>query len=287
MTRARTAPLLLLACVLAGPPALGGEKPAEPTPAAVAVAALEAKLADLHKEGTAFALRERYEALLAEAAAAAEKHAADAAVARVYWVIARCCEALGKHPEKEAAFARYIDLLAATAKDRAAAELRAEIEALVARRQLFAATKLLQFTLSKFPDGPEAAWALYRLGTCHLWMEKDEDASAALSEVIDRWPKSAEATEARLRLARSLFARRRAAEVIPLLEAYLAGQPKGPQREAVLFDLAMARSLSRDYYGALVGFQNVVREAPQSPYAAVARACIAKLRSDVLSRIGQ
>ena len=304
----RAASWAVLAALLVSSPGLAGEAKAEggwqpaadrrpaaglrqaargepPTAAARAVADLEARLAALRKEGTAFALRDRYEALLADASAAAENHAADPAAARAYWVIARCCEALGKHPEKEAAFARYVELLVASSKERAAAELRAEIEALVARRELFPAMKLLRLMLEKFPDGPEAAWALYRLGTCHLWVDHFEDAATALSEVITRWPDGPAAVDARLRLARTYIARGAPAEAVPVLDVPAAQKPDTPHRDALLFDLAVARYLSRDYYGALVGFQQLIHAAPESPYAAIARAYVAKLRSDVLDRL--
>lgn len=277
---------LLLLSLLSGLAAgLAAEQAAEPSAAAKAIAAIETRFNALRKEGTGFALRDRYEALLAEASAAAEAHAADPAVARAYRVIARCCEALGKHPEKEAAFARYVDLLMATAKDRAAAELRSEIDALVARREMFAATKLLRLMLAKFTDGPEAAWALYRLGSCTLLMDNFAEASSAFSEVLERWPASPAAAQARLRVVRANVAQAKPADSIPLLEAFLAKDPESPLRDAALFDLAMARYLAQDYYGALVGFQHLVREAPNSPYAPIARAGVAKLRNDILSRL--
>lgn len=278
-------------CLLAAGGLGAAEAPApekkgpEPTPAARAMAALEERLAALRKEGTGFALRGRYEALLTDASAAAEAHAADPAAAAAHLVVARCCEALGKHPEKEAAFERYIDALMARSRDEAAAALRAESGALVARRELFAATKLLRLMLAKFPDGPEAAWALYRLGTCHLLMDRFEDAAAAFGEVLTRWPEGPAAAQARLRLARAYLAQGRHAEAIAMLEAGLPKEADAPLRDALLFDLAMARYLSRDYYGALVGFQRLVREAPSSPYAPLARAGVAKLRSDLLNRL--
>jgi len=257
----------------------------EPTPAARAVAVLEARLTDLRKEGTGLALRERYEALLADAAAATEAFAADPAAARAHWIIARCCEALGKHPEKEAAFERYIDALLARAKDEAAAALRSEIEALVARRELFAATKLLRLMLAKFPDGPEAAWALYRLGACYLLMDHFGDAATAFAEVLERWPDSPAAVQARLRIARANLAQRKSADTTAALAAFLAQHPDAPQRDALLFDLAVAHYFARDYYSALVAFQRVVREAPNSPYVPIARAAVARLRADILNRL--
>jgi TolA-binding protein len=267
------------------PPKAGAK--AEPTPAARAEADLDARLAALQKEGTGFGLRARYEALLAEAATLAERYAADPAAARAQLVIARCCEALGKHPEKEAAFARYIDALAATSKEAAAADLRAEAEALIARRQLFPAVKVLRLMLSKFADGPEAAYALYRLGTAQLWMEHYDEAAASLLEVVQRWPKSDTAAEARLRLARANLLQGKHAQSVDLLETVLAQEPKAPRRDAALFDLAVARYRSGDHYGALVGFQQLVREMPKSPYAEPARSLVARLRNQVLRRIDQ
>jgi len=261
------------------------EKAAEPSPAAQAVAGLEARLAELRKEGAGVALRERYEALLADASAVAEAHAASPDAARACWVIARCCEALGKHPEKEAAFERYIGLLMAQSKDRAAAELRAEVEALVARRELFAATKLLRLMLARFPDGPEGAYALYRLGACYLLMDHFGDATAALREVIEKWPDSPVAAQASLRLARANVAQNKPGDTVALLEALVAKGPDAPGRDAALFDLAMAHYLARDFYSALVAFQRLVREAPSSPYVPIARAAVAKLRNDLLARI--
>jgi len=276
----------LLALLLAlASSALGAEPKAPPSEGAKAAAELQAKLDALRKEGTGFDLRTRYQALLTEAAAVAERHAADPTAARAFLIIARCCEALGKHPEKEAAFARYVDLLAAASKDQAVAELRAEAEALVARRELFSAVKLLRLMLSKFPDGPEAAYALYRLGTCQLWMDRYDDAAAALSEVIQRWPKDELAAQARLRLARTNVLQNKHADSVPLLEAFLEQNPKSPDRDAALFHLAVARYLAADPYGALLGFQRVLRDAPKSPYAELARAALAKLRSEILRRI--
>ncbi len=266
-------------------PAPAKAKEPEPGAAARAVAALEARFAELRKQGTALPLRERYEALLADASAALEAHPADPATARAHWVIARCCEALGKHPEKEAAFERYIDALMANAKDRAAEELRTEVEALVARRELFAATKLLRLMLAKFPDGPDAAWALYRLGSCYLLMDHFADAAKALAEVLERWPDGPAAAQARLRIARANLAQGKAAETPALLEPALAQKPDPPLRDAMLFDLAVARYLARDYYSALVVFQRLVREEPNSPYVPIARAAVAKLRADTLNRL--
>ncbi|MBM4037877.1 MAG: tetratricopeptide repeat protein [Planctomycetes bacterium] len=260
-------------------------KEQEPTAAARAIATLEGRLAELHKEGTGLALRERYEALQADAAAVLEAHPADPASVRAHWLIARCCEALGKHPEKEAAFERYIDALFAAAKDRAAAELRSEIEALVARRELFAATKLLRLMLAKFPDGSEAAWALYRLGACYLLMDHFADAATAFGEVLERWPDGPAAVQARLRIARANLAQRKAADTAASLADFLAKHPDPPMRDALLFDLATAHYLARDYYNALVAFQRLVREAPSSPYVPIARAAVAKLRADTLNRL--
>jgi len=261
------------------------EPKADPAVAARAVADLEARLAALQRQGTGFALRARYEALLGEAATLAERHAADPASARAHLVIARCCEALGKHPEKEAAFARYVEQLVASSKDRAAAELRAEADALIARRQLFPAVKVLRLMLSKFADGPEAAYALYRLGTAQLWMERHDEAAASLLEVVQRWPKSEFAADARLRLARANLLQGKHAQTIDLLGSFLAEEPKSPKRDAVLFDLAVARYTSGDHYGALVGFQQLLREMPKSPYAEPARSVVARLRNQVLRRI--
>lgn len=276
--------ILCLALALAAG-AAESQKAPEPSAAARAVAALEARLAELSKEGTGLALRDRYEALLADASAALDAHPADPASARAHWVIARCCEALGKHPEKEAAFERYIDALMPKEKDRAAAELRAEAEALIARRELFAAAKLLRLTLARFPDGPEAAWALYRLGACYLLMDNFAEAATAFAEVIERWPLSPAAAQARLRIARANLAKGNAADTAAILEAHLAQQPDAPLRDAMLFDLAVARYLARDFYAALVAFQRLIREEPNSPYVPIARAAVAKLRTDTLNRL--
>ncbi len=260
-------------------------KAPEPTPAARALATLETRLAELAKEGTGLALRERYEGLQADASAILEAHATDPASVRSHWIIARCCEALGKHPEKEAAFERYIDALFAAAKDKAAAELRIEIEALAARRELFAATKLLRLMLARFPDGPEAAWALYRLGACYLLMDHFADAAAAFAEVLERWPDGPAAVQARLRIARANLAQRKTTDTAAALADFLAKHPDPPMRDALLFDLATAHYLARDYYNALVAFQRLVREAPSSPYVPIARAAVAKLRADTLNRL--
>ena len=278
----RRALTVLVALTLAAA-ALAGQ----PSKAARRVAALEVRLAAILKEGTGLALRERYEALLADASAAARRPAADPAAARAYLVIARCCGVLGKHPEKEAAFVQYIDALVAHSKAEAAKALRREVEALVARRELYAAIKILRLMLARFPEGDEAAYALYRLGTCHLWMEQYDDAAEPLGEVIQRWPGSELAAEAQLRLTRARFAQGKHGECIGLLEACIAQHPKSRHRPALLFDLAVARYLSADYYGAIASFQRVLHEAPKSPYAPLAEACLAKLRSEVLKQLGE
>jgi len=282
MRRALLPLALSAACVLHAAEA----PPPAPTAGAKAAAQLEQRLAALRKQGTGFALRGRYEALLADASEAGQVHAADPTAARAFYVISRCCEALGKHPEKEAAFERYVEILVGHAKDRAATELRAEVERLVASRELFPALKLLRVMLAKFPDGPEAAFALYRLGTCHLWMDRHDDAVAALSEVVARWPKDAIAGDAALRLARAHLARRTPGEAVPVLERFLAANPKAPQRDAAIFDLAAARYAAADYFGALVGFQHLLQDAPKSPYAPIAQAYVAALRAQLLQRIG-
>jgi len=281
----RTGPLLA-AFALAGL-ALAGEMPGvKPTETARRVAALEQRLAAQLAEGTGFAHRARYEALLAEASAVAERSPKDPAVARAYLVIARCCEVLGQHPEKEAAFGHYIDALVAHSKADAATALRAEVEALVARRELYAAIKILRLMLARFPEGEEAAYALYRLGTSHLWLAQYDEAAKALSEGVQRWPKGELGVEAQLRLDRAYFAEGKHGEATGLLEACLAQHPKTPRRPALLFDLAVARYLSADYYGAIAAFQRVVAEAPDSPYAPLAKASLGRLRSDVLKRLG-
>ena len=267
------------------PTARAAEKP--PTPAARAVAALEARLAAQLAQGTEFEHRAHYEELLADAAKLAQNQAADPAAARAYWIMARCHEALGNHPEKDAAFARYIDTLLARSKALAAKELRAEIESLVGRRELFAAIKVLGLMLAKFTDGPDAAYALYRLGTCNLWMDRIEPAIEALSEVVTRWPKSRIAAQARLRLARANVQQNKHAATITVLERFLAEQPDAPERSAALFDLAMARHLLGDHYGALLAFQRIVRDDPESPYVPLARAELARLRSHILQRIAR
>lgn len=278
----RLLPILLL--VLATATAAEKAKPA--TEGAEAVAALEGRLATLLKQGTGFELRQDYDTLLNDADADSKRYAADPGAVRVYLVIARCCEVLGKHPEKDAAFGRYIDILVAHSKAEAAQALRREVEALVARRELYGAIKMLQLMLAKFPDGDHAAYALYRLGTCHLWLEDYDDATGPLGEVVERWPKSDLALQAQMRLTRAHFAKNNYGESAALVEACLAQHPKTPRRPDLLFDLAMARYLSSDYYGALVGFQRLLREAPKSPYAPLARTCLAKLRSEVLHRLG-
>jgi len=257
----------------------------EPTEAARQVAALDARLADLLKEGTGFEVRERYEALLTEASALARQHAEDPAAARAYLVVARCCEVLGRHLEKDAAFGQYIDALVAHSKEEATKALRAEVEILVARRELYAAVKMLRLMLGKFPDGDAAAYALYRLGTCHLWLEQYDEAAAPLGEVLERWPKSELAVEAQLRLNRAQFAQGKHGECIGPIEACIAQHPESKHRPELLFDLAVARYLSADYYGAIAGFQRVLHEAPKSPYAPLANACLAKLRSEVLKQL--
>ena len=277
---------LALALALACHAALAGQKPPAPTPAARAVATLEARLGALLKEGTGFAFRRRYEAMLAEASAVAERHAGHPGAARAHLVVARCCEVLGKHPEKDAAFAHYISLLVAHSKTEAAKELHRAVEDLVARRELYAAIKILRLMLSKFPEGDEAAYALYRLGTCHLWLDRYEEAAGALAELLQRWPASTVAVEARLRLARANLLQGKPAESVGLLAAHLAQNPKSPRRIELLFDLAVAHYMSADYYGALAGFRQIAREAPKSAYAPLAQAWLAKLRAEVLKRVG-
>ena len=281
--KARTPAAALAALLALAAPLLAAEAPA-PTPAARTIAALEARLGELLRQGTGLVFRDRYEALLTDAALAAEEYAADPAAPDFYRIIARICEALGKHPEKDAAFAHYIDLLVARDKARAKDALRREAEALIARRELFAAIKILQLTLVKFPDGEPAAYALYRLGTCHLWMDHNDAAEEALADVVERWPNSPHAVDARLRLTRAYLSKHNYAGAIPLLERFVAEQPKSPDRPAALFFLAVARHFSRDYYRALIAYQRVAREAPKSPYTPLAKASIAKLRADVLRR---
>ena len=233
-----------------------------------AIAALEARLTELNKEGTGLALpRAATRPSSPTPPPSSKQHAADPASARAHSIIARCCEALGKHPEKEAAFGRYIDALFAIAKDQAAAELRAEID-IVARRELFAATKLLRLMLAKFPDGPEAAWALYRLGACYLLMDNFADAAAALrrgarplAQRPGRRPGPPAHGPSQPRPAQARRHHRRTRD-------FLAEHPNAPQRDALLFDLATARYLAQDYYGALVAFQRLVREAPTIPLRA-------------------
>lgn len=278
---------LAIALLVASASAGAAAEPKEAAAGAKAVAALDARLAALLEEGTGFELRDRYDALLADAAAATQRYPDTAATARGHLIVARCCEVLGQHPEKDAAFGRYIDALVAHSKAEGAEALRREIEALVARRELHGAIKLLQLMLAKFPDGDHAAYALYRLGTCHLWLEDYDNAAGPLGEVIERWPKGDLALQARMRLTRIHFAKNTHGEAAALLEACLAQHPKTPHRPALLFDLAMARYLSADYYGALVGFQRLLREAPKSPYAPLARTCLAKLRAEVLQHIDQ
>jgi tetratricopeptide (TPR) repeat protein len=265
-------------------PAWAAAKAPEPTAAQRLVAALQAQLDALLKEGTDLALYPRYEALLAEAARAAEEHQADPASAAFYRIAARCYEVLGKHVEKEAAFARYIDVLVAHNKARAAAELCREADDLLARRELFVAAKILELMVAKFPDGPEAAAALYRLGTCHLWMDHYEPAEMALAQVIERWPGTPHAVQARLRLARAYIAQGKYLAAADLLERFVAQTPDSPERPAALFTAALARHLAGDYYPALLAYQHLLREAPESAYGPLARAALVKLRADVIVR---
>jgi len=275
---------VLLVALCAALPLRAAEAP-KPTEGARVAAALQARLDALLKEGNGLALHPRYEALLAEASQAAEKHAAGPAAADLYRVMARGYEALGKHPEKDAAFARYIDALAARDKGRAAAVLQKEAERLIARRELYVAIKILELALAKFPDGPAAAAALYRLGTCHLWMNQYEPAEAALAEVIERWPASAPAVQARLRLARCYASSGKHASAVAVLERFVAEDRQSPERPAALFYLAVAQHLAGSYYPALLTYQQVAKEAPKSPYAPLARAALARLRGDVLRRV--
>jgi outer membrane protein assembly factor BamD (BamD/ComL family) len=105
--------------------------------------------------------------------------------------------------------------------------------------------------------------------------------------VVERWPESEQGVQARLRLARAYLLQSKYAETISLLERYLGQHPGSPQRAEMLFDLAVARYLSADHYGALASFQRVIREEPKSPYAELGRAFLAKLRGDVLQRVEQ
>jgi TolA-binding protein len=224
--------------------------------------------------------RTAYEALMAQASALAVKPGSE----RAYLVIARCCEALGKHPEKEMAFRHYIDALLAKSKGDAETALRAEAEALIARRELYAAIKVLERMRTVLPEGPPAAYATYRLGTCHLWMDKHEEAAAALTEVVQQWPKDPLAVEAALRLTRCHLAAGTPGEAVAVLSQCIADHPDTPHRDALLFDAAVAHAMAADHYGALVAYQRLLREAPESPYADLARASLVKLRNDVLKR---
>ncbi len=280
----RAGPLQMLPVLLVLTAGIARAQDAEDTPAARAAGMLQDRLDALLAEGTDIALHPRYEDLLADANQAAEQYAADPAVADIYRIIARCCEALGKHPEKDAAFARYIDALAARDRDQAVAELRREAQALIARRELFVAIKILELALERFPDGPQAAEALYRLGTCHLWMDQFDAAQEALRDVIERWPDSPQAAQAHLRLARTLLAQGNATQAATLLADFLEEAPDAPQRPAALFTLGVARHLAGDSYRALLVYQQVVREAPDSPYAPLARAALVALRGSVVEQ---
>ena len=191
----RLLPLTLAAALAAT--ALAQEK-------APTVPDLEARLNALLAAGAAMERQDAYNALLADASALAVKPGSE----RAYLVLARCCEALGKHPEKEMAFRHYIDALLARSKGDAEKALRIEVEALIARRELYPAIKVLERMRSLLPDGPAAAYATYRLGTCHLWMEKHEaEAAKALAEVVEQWPKDPLAVQARQRFGPSRLRR--------------------------------------------------------------------------------
>ncbi|NQT89258.1 tetratricopeptide repeat protein [bacterium] len=267
----RLIPLALLAALAA--PALAQEK-------APTVPALEARLAALLATGAAMEHQDAYQTLLADASALAGKAGSE----RAYLVIARCCEALGKHPEKEMAFRHYTDALLAHSKGDAEKALRSEAEALIARRELYAAIKVLERMRSLLPDGTAAAYATYRLGACHLWMAKHEEAARAFTEVVQQWPKDPLAVQAALRLVRCHLAQGTPGDAVAVLAQCLADHADTPFRDALLFDTATAHAMAADPYGALVAYQRLLREAPDSPYADLARAGLVKLRSDVLKR---
>jgi len=267
--------LPLAVAVLLAASALAQEKKAPTVPT------LEARLTALLAEGAAMERQDAYEALLADASALAVQPGQE----RAYLIIARCCEALGKHPEKELAFRHYIDALLARSKGDAEKALRSEAEALIARRELYAAVKVLERMRGLLPEGHAAAYATYRLGTCHLWMGNHEEAADALTEVVQKWPQDPIAVQACLRLVRCRLGQGTPGDAVAVVTQALHDHPKTPYRDALLFDAATAHAMARDYYGALVAYQRLLREVPDSPYASLARAGLIKLRSDVLERL--
>ena len=279
MLREQHAALAVLALAAT---ALGAQPAEKPHPE---VAALVRSWEDLYAKGTAFELRADYQRLRAKASQLAAKLGDDPAAADAYLVVARCCEVLGEYPEKDTAFERYVDLLERRSKDLAAAALRKEAERLIAIRELYPATSVLRLMLRKFPDGPNAAWALYRLGTTYLWMGEEEKAIEALREVVERWPKDQIAIEATLRLARAHMAGEEPGEAVAVLEDFLKNHPKAKDRDAALFALGVAREMCKDYYGAVATFLELARSAPNSPYTPAARAMVAQLRAKLIQRI--
>ena len=268
--------------VVCGFSAFAGEQADKPHPE---VAALVESWQELHARGTAFELRPAYQKLQARAARVAEKLGDDPAAAGAYLVLARCCEVLGEYPEKDAAFERYVELLAQRSNDQAAAALREEAERLIADRELYPATRVLQLMLRKFPEGPSAAWASYRLGTAYLWMGDEEKAIEALKRVVEQWPNDPIAVEATLRLARAYMAGEDPGEAVAVLEDFLKAHPKSKDRDAALFALGVAHQMCKDYYSAVATFLELARQAPDSPYAPAARAMVARLRASLIQRL--
>jgi TolA-binding protein len=115
-------------------------------------------------------------------------------------------------------------------------------------------------------------------------MGRPEGAEELFAQVVERWPRSPYAVQARLRLARSAIAQGKFAAAAAVLERFLAETPDAPDRPAALLLLAAARHLAGDGYLALLDYQRLVREAPQSPYAPVARAALGRLRGDAIQR---
>ncbi|HOE66512.1 MAG TPA: tetratricopeptide repeat protein [Candidatus Hydrogenedentes bacterium] len=124
--------------------------------------------------------------------------------------------------------------------------------------------------LKRYPEGPHALAALYRLAEAEYAAKRDEAALAAFQRFLAKKPERQLEERATLRKGELLYRLKRLDEAAPILEAMIAPDVSAEVRAGAFYHLGKLRYDQGDYPAAQTAFKRVVDElgaSPQAPFA--------------------
>src|SRR6185436_15063881 len=86
-------------------------------------------------------------------------------------------------------------------------------------------------------DRQDTRWAQLQISGIFFQLKDYEQARTEAETLINRWPKSSEAAQARFEIANSYYVQGRYAEAIATYESLLEGNPEPSLASLVLFEL--------------------------------------------------